>query len=424
MNTARIEDHLTTHGGGEASDPGNSATVNDGSEGDCDGTRLTDHINAFDLDPHLITAEEPTATAAEDNAIVSNAEEEVEEDGEEEGDEEEQEHKEEDGEEFDEAAFLPASTLVRTDMFKSIKYEHLRLFLILLPFLVTPIMAIFSWARSGGGKDGVVQTAARSPHQSNDATSSPVVVQDLTSFVAHERANTFMDSVPIEEFPTDSFRRYAVATCSSAGSLEAARQNLALQLSIIPEEVGEKVLRLVLVEGISQKNSIQDATSELGSDGQAQSFMAFWSTTYNPKSKDNKLYETCFIVAGIAIKAADIVAGYREETKEVLVGSQPCNCGYITPCESCPILTTVTTKSPLFKRHSLSLKQQDDLHRWMTLHALRAAESMLATSHSSGHLLDSDNEVGFEQLGWKKPEMDFVATEKTNKNNSSESETV
>ena len=243
----------------------------------------------------------------------------------------------------------------------------------------------------------------------SSAPVAPMVVQDLTSFVAHERASTSMDVPTIADFPTDAFRRYAVAMCSSARSYEAARKNLNLQLSVVPEEVASKILDLVLVEGISQKNSIQDATSELGSDGQAQSYMAFWSTTFSPKSNDKK-YETCFVLAGMAIKVADIVAGYKEETKEVVIGSEPCKCGYITACEMCPVLTKVTSKTPVFKRHSLSLKQQDELHRWMTLHALKSAESMLATgsSNKSADYNFLSNESVIQQLGWKKPSIDVV----------------
>ena len=250
---------------------------------------------------------------------------------------------------------------------------------------------------------------------SSSKSSAPV--QDLKSFVAHERAtsNTALELIEIEDLPTENFHRYAVANCAAAGSLELAQENLRLQLGDIPSIVRERLLQRVLVEGISQKNSIQDATSQLTLDGQAQSYLAFWSTNFDAFST-HRQYETCVIVAGVTIKAAEIVADYKEETKKVVIGSEPCHCGYLY-CEVCPVLDTQTTMTPVFKRHSLSLKQQDNLHSLMTLHALNAAESMLATSSSNNDdssaygdksLPNRPNDPVISQLSWKKPTMNFV----------------
>ena len=280
----------------------------------------------------------------------------------------------------------------------------------------------------------VEATSWSAPSVTAPTPSAPV--RDLKSFVAHERAIALSTSrnnmrensggcvsypelLGIEDLPTEHFHRYAVANCAAAGSLEGARENLRLQLSDIPEPVRERMLQRVLVPGISQKNSIQDATSQLTSDGQAQSYLAFWSTNYNAHSMDRQ-YETCVIVAGVTIKVAEMVAEYKHETKKVIVGSEPCHCG-IFYCEVCPVMDTQTTMTPVFKRHSLSLKQQNDLHSLMTLHALNAAESMLATHNNDSSATASSSsqpdytlpgsshqEAEMQQLSWKKPEMAFV----------------
>lgn len=287
-----------------------------------------------------------------------------------------------------------------------------RWWIVLMPVLLLFLLDKFPARHDSGG---LISFGSTTTTGAATTTSTPVVVQDLSSFVAHERSITKMDSPSVEDFPTDSFRRYAVAMCYTADSFESAQKNLALQLSVVPEEISSKLLNLILVEGISQKNSIQDATTALDSDGQAQSYMAFWSTSHNPKKSlddDNlKLYETCFLLAGISIKVADTLAGYNEETKEVIIGSRPCNCGYIYPCEACPILSKVTTKTPIFKPHSLTLKQQDELHRWMTIHALKSAESMLSTGSpsniSSYHNHNQSAAIQLHDLAWKKPSLDF-----------------
>ncbi|KAL7576512.1 hypothetical protein ACA910_018011 [Epithemia clementina (nom. ined.)] len=338
------------------------------------------------------------------------------------------------------------------------------------PFWPTALVHAWqSWTRSSS----TLSSMSSSPTTSSLTTAVPSVptpVQDLKSFVAHERAvageqkyqlltkhhnhnhnhnhpnphdpnhhldnnddqhdndhdhdvvtttkNRLHHTPPHELPPTEQFHRYAVAHCASASSYELAVHNLRLQLADdeIPEAVREKLLTRILVRGLSQKNSLQDASEQ--KNGQASSYLAFWSTTYNPIGNQNhhnpnhhdldeysldattttsttttttttnihhknaRLYETCVLVAGVTIQAAEMVAEYRRETKTVVVGTEPCHCGFWY-CEVCPVWDVQTTLTPIFQRHALSSSQQQELHSILTLQALQAAERMLATSSSS-----------------------------------------
>jgi hypothetical protein len=264
------------------------------------------------------------------------------------------------------------------------------------------------------------------PTNSSSTMQQPSPKQDLQSFVALERDrnNGYMDQ--LEDLRTEGFQRYARSACVAAGTLEQAQKALFIQLSGIPEDVRTHTIERALIEGITHRSSMQDSSSQLGSHGRAHSYMAFWSTVYHHPRRggrhhddDFNTYETCVLVAGMEIGVTEVIAGYKTEEKKVVVGSTPCECGYFYCAGTCPLFSKVIERTPIFQRHSLSLKQQDDLHRWLVKNAIDAAEGLVSgsnvqtlpstndTSDSGGGRVDKSNKNALsaqvEVLAWKKP---------------------
>ena len=204
---------------------------------------------------------------------------------------------------------------------------------------------------------------------------------DIRSFISIHKANNKIDD--IEDMETDSFSSYAKAYCVTLDSADKVRNALRDQLDDLPTEAREKIIKWAVIEGATHKSSMEDKVFRTGTlDGKASFFKAFWSTTYVAGLAFSEMYTTCLVVSGIDFTVAETVAEWTVETKKYLIAVKPCECGYILPCSSCPVFETVETKLPVFKRHSLSLKQQKDLHIWMADRAIAKAEELVGNLDS------------------------------------------
>jgi hypothetical protein len=231
----------------------------------------------------------------------------------------------------------------------------------------------------------------------NTITTTPK--EDLHVFVTLERNRN--NIAEITDLKTDGYKHYAQSACLVADSFEDATNALEIQLAEIPGNIRERLIKRVLIKGITQSSSLQDSSSEVESssmlssnDGEqgvrnkAHNYLAYWSTVVHGKGgldRGNKeyQYETCVVVAGTEIGVADDLTGYEEEEKMMVSGSRPCGCGILYCSGFCPTYEVVTTKKPVFKSYSLSLKNQEDLHRWLLMHAIEAAEGLVGGGGSS-----------------------------------------
>lgn len=144
--------------------------------------------------------------------------------------------------------------------------------------------------------------------------------------------------------------------------------------------------------------------------GKAHSYLAYWNTRYvRGNGMLPPMYSTCVAISGIDLTVGEDVAEWV--TTEVLeaVASKPCECLFMF-CKQCPIMATKITRRPIFKRHRLTLKDQEDLHRWMVKKAVHEAKRLTAHNDKQSILA---NIFGFDVFGkpnvpeairWDEPE--------------------
>jgi hypothetical protein len=154
----------------------------------------------------------------------------------------------------------------------------------------------------------------------------PSPKDDLRDFVTFEKTHNVVDLTQIEELNTEAFRTYARSTCVEAATFERTRDAVAMGLYGIPESVRQGVVAMAVIEGVTQKNSIQNSSSDFVDDGKAEAHMAFWSTVYNPRDKDHA-YKVCVMVTGVVLTVAETVAEWTTKTERYLIGTNPCHCG-------------------------------------------------------------------------------------------------
>ena len=143
------------------------------------------------------------------------------------------------------------------------------------------------------------------------------------------------------------------------------KKALRMQLRGVPERVREELIENALIEKMSVQNSIQNATVDAETGGQAFAFLAFWSTEYiGTSAVAGPAYSTCIMTSGIKLDVAEEIAGYEESQNKKVVASEPCHCGFFS-CARCPVFKKITNRKPVFKRHKLTLKNHINLHNWM-----------------------------------------------------------
>jgi hypothetical protein len=199
---------------------------------------------------------------------------------------------------------------------------------------------------------------------------------NLLSFAVNEAAS--LELKDIGDLTVDELNLYAQSTCVEGPDAESVRRALRANLRI-PAEAREDIIASAVLDRVSATSSVQNTTAELSRDGRAFSYLAFWSTVYvGENTMFASRYHSCVMAAGVSVLVGEDVAEWQTSVASRQVGVRPCECGWLS-CESCPIFERATTKTPIFKRHKLSLKNQVDLHNWMRLSAVNSARSL------SGH---------------------------------------
>ena len=158
------------------------------------------------------------------------------------------------------------------------------------------------------------------------ARQAPSPTNDLREFVRYEKANNVVNIQIIDDLNTEAFRTYARSTCVEASTFEQARTALDVGLFGVPEAVRSTVVQMAVLEGVTQKNSIQDSNSDFVNSGKADAFMAFWSTLYDP-SDERDTYKSCVMVTGVALTVAESVAEWTTKREKYQIGTEPCHCG-------------------------------------------------------------------------------------------------
>lgn len=158
------------------------------------------------------------------------------------------------------------------------------------------------------------------------AKRTPSPTSDLREFVRFERANNFVDLAAIDDLNTETFRTYARSTCVEAATFEQARNALDVGLFGVPDGVRNTVVQMAVLEGVTQKNSIQDSNSDFVNSGKANAFMAFWSTVHDP-SLEEEAYKSCVMVTGVSLTVAESIAEWTTKREKYQVGTEPCHCG-------------------------------------------------------------------------------------------------
>lgn len=182
----------------------------------------------------------------------------------------------------------------------------------------------------------------------------PSAYEELRSYTISQSEGMKVES--IAELPVDDLNSFAQSACVEARRADDIRTALKANLRV-PPEVRDMIISSAVVDGVSTSSTMSNTTSDLASEGKAISFVAFWSTVYTEPSLGGGWYSSCVMVAGITIAVSESVAEWVTHHDRVVTGSQPCHCGRFR-CERCPVFQTRETRTPVFKRHSLTLKNQ------------------------------------------------------------------
>lgn len=198
---------------------------------------------------------------------------------------------------------------------------------------------------------------------------------DLHTFsqteLAKKRGGSVMD------LPTESLSQYAQAACILAKDADGARLGLEQQLRGIPKAALDELLDRAVLPDVDTRSSMQNTTMGAGSDGKAFHYMAFWSTAAHTRG-----YSACVATAGVHLVIGEDVEEWRTTKTRRRVGDQPCHCGYLR-CEKCPVFESDETRTPIYKRHRLTIRQQTELFHWMSnTVAERAGELAPSTPNS------------------------------------------
>ena len=145
---------------------------------------------------------------------------------------------------------------------------------------------------------------------------------------------------------------------------------------------------------------MRNSNADLVNNNKAHSYMAFYSTTFEPKENGMDVYRTCVMVTGVTFTVAEQIVAYEEVEDEHQVGTKlECKGWFLPSCYNVPYYAKRRTTRPILKRSTLSLKEQKDLHNWMVNQAIESAGHLVGAGsldHSESHLFLSD-----EDSAWK-----------------------
>ena len=113
----------------------------------------------------------------------------------------------------------------------------------------------------------------------------------------------------------------------------------------------------------------------------------------------------CVLSAGVSISVGEELAGFKEVPDRKQIGTEPCKCGYFR-CAECPVFQTIVTRTPIFKRHKLTLRNQTALHQWMVKQAVGRANGLLSSRGDiKGYLPNQRKaEEKIRSIAWRRPD--------------------
>lgn len=187
----------------------------------------------------------------------------------------------------------------------------------------------------------------------------PSAYDELRSFAVSQSESLKMES--IAELAVDDLNSFAQSTCVEGRRADDVRAALRRNLRITPE-IRDNIIESAVIDGISTSSSVSNTSSELASHGKAVSYLAFWSTVFTEQPLGGEWYSSCVMASGITILAGEQVAEWQTTEVPQVKGFRPCECGLFR-CERCPIIVTHKTRTPIFKRNQLTLKNQVDLRK-------------------------------------------------------------
>lgn len=216
----------------------------------------------------------------------------------------------------------------------------------------------------------------------------------LATFAASEISKG--NAVATPDLKLDRMNVFSLATCVEGKSSASVQGNLRKQMKGLTEVVREDIISSAVLEETSTQSALQDVKTDLVDNGKAHSYLAYWKTIYSGERVTiGSSYNTCIVVASVEIEAAEDLAGYDVREEKIKIGSSPCYCGVLY-CETCPNYAPRVTKTPIFKRHALSVKEQDNLHKWMTKEAVDSVIGILGQQVYNTAIDMKDQEQSWE----------------------------
>lgn len=187
---------------------------------------------------------------------------------------------------------------------------------------------------------------------------------------AYEKAGSFYNvDIPsdITELKVDGMSHFSCAVCVKRVDYDKMVTIISNRLKTsIPVDVYDSLTDSIFLKNVTYEGSFQNCTKPLQETGRASNFVGWWNVRFD-SSED--LYSACIIVSGIDITMADIIVDYHVVKETTLLALEPCHCGFFY-CEKCPVFKTLETRSPIFKKHRISLKQHNELKDYMMYKSL------------------------------------------------------
>lgn len=177
----------------------------------------------------------------------------------------------------------------------------------------------------------------------------------------------------VEDLKVDGMSDFACSVCVNNTTYEDMVSIVLGRLKTsVPSDVYDSLNDIVLVKNVTHEGSFQNCTKPLQDSGKASNFLGWWTIRYE-KSSDR--YSACVVVSGVDITMADEIIDYKTKKETIHVADEPCHCGFFR-CEICPVFKIIETRSPVFKKHSITLRQHDDLKAYMMYKSVDLIKSL------------------------------------------------
>jgi hypothetical protein len=133
----------------------------------------------------------------------------------------------------------------------------------------------------------------------------------------------------------------------------------------LPYEIYDWIRESILIKNVTQAMAFENCTKSLQDTGKAVHIVGWWTVSHD---YETNLYTSCILFSGVIITLPEIVVDYKVEKNTQQIATEPCHCGWFY-CQTCPVLRTTETKTPVYKKHNISIKQHDALKSYMTVKA-------------------------------------------------------